>query len=663
MRRYVLLGLLPFFSWVLWTGSLRANPLSSQSAIRNSDCLVCHGDPNLSRKASGGIASLFVDEKHFRDSMHGSLDCRSCHADVKSFPHEQTPVKVNCAECHTDVHTAYSQGLHARAIRNGNEKAANCVDCHGDGHSILPSSDPNSKTSRANVAATCGTCHGQKFVMEASGLTARPFLSYKESVHGRAVAKGNAKAAVCTDCHGSHDIRPPTDPQSSIFKFSVPRTCGQCHSAISVEFAQSTHGQAIARGNSQAPVCTDCHGIHAIKPHIDPDSSVAAQALARTTCAKCHEGVKLSEEFGVAGKRASSYLDSYHGLASKLGSNVVANCASCHGVHNILPSSDPKSMISQANLVHTCGTCHPGASENFVLGKIHLDVPGAQDTGSMATRWVRWIYIALIILTIGSMSVHNGLIWRKKALDKKRLQVRTIVRMTANQRFQHLILLTSFAALVITGFALKYPDSWLGDILGSNEAIRRLGHRIAAVVLILVAIYHVGYVLLAREGRRAVRELLPTGKDFLDLVHSLRYYLGRSSERAKMGRFGYAEKAEYWAVIWGVLVMGLTGLMVWFKIAAFSFLPRWSIDVALAIHFYEAILATLAIIVWHFYQVMFDPDVYPINWAWWDGFVSEEHFRREHPLAYEHTMQEEPSQRDEPPGERPSLSPGEPIGD
>jgi formate dehydrogenase gamma subunit len=471
--------------------------------------------------------------------------------------------------------------------------------------------------------------------MEGSGVSTRPFLSYQASVHGRAVAAGNAKAAACTDCHGSHDIRAPTDAQSAIARFNVPRTCGQCHGDIATEFGRSIHGQSLARGNWQAPVCTDCHGIHFIKPHIDPTSSVSAQALAKSTCAQCHEGVRLAEEFDVLGKRASSYMDSYHGLASKLGSGVIANCASCHGVHNILPSSDTKSMVHSGNLVQTCGTCHAGASENFILGKIHLDVPTSQDIGSVATRWVRWIYLSLITVVIGGMLIHNGLVWRKKAALSRKSKPRTIVRMTANQRVQHLLLVTSFFFLVFTGFALEYPNSWLGLLLGSSESFRRVGHRVAAVVMIGVGLYHVAYMLGTREGRQGLKEFWPRSKDVLDLFQNLRYYLGRSRSPAKIGRFGYAEKAEYWAVIWGTILMGLTGLMIWFKVEIFSFLPKWAIDIALAIHFYEAILATLAIVVWHFYHVIFDPDVYPMSWAWLDGRVSEDLFKEEHALAYE----------------------------
>ncbi|HSE97276.1 MAG TPA: cytochrome b/b6 domain-containing protein, partial [Blastocatellia bacterium] len=465
------------------------------------------------------------------------------------------------------------------------------------------------------------------------------------------VAAGRAQAAVCTDCHNSHDIMTAADAASPIFKFNVPATCGKCHSGVQKEFADSIHGVALSRGNSQSPVCTDCHGIHAIKPHIDPNSSVAMQAIARTTCGKCHEGVRLSDEFGVAGKRVSSYLDSYHGLASQLGSNVVANCASCHGVHNILPSSDPRSTISKNRLVETCGQCHPGASENFALSKIHLDSI-SEDRGSIISGWVRTIYLWLIFGTIGFMVTHNALAWHRKAKAARLAPDRTIIRLTLNQRVQHWLLLTSFTLLVITGFALAYPESWLARIQGSNEMIRSIVHRVAAVVMMAAGLYHVFYIVLSRDGKQGLRDLLPRRKDVVDLVQNLLYYLGRRADRPKMGRFGYAEKMEYWAVIWGTVIMGVTGLMLWFKIEVFGFLPRWIIDVAMAVHFYEAVLATLAIVVWHFYHVMFDPDVYPINWAFLDGRVSERLYKHEHELDYERIKAAEIKQQERipPPG-------------
>ena len=564
-----------------------------------------------------------------------TLQCQGCHAPGKTLPY------LGGAKFHTEAHTAYDRGFHARGIQGG-LKAATCIDCHaknGDMTTILPASDPNSTVNRSNIAETCGRCHGDKSVMQGSGISDRPFLSYRESVHAKALAQGNVSAAVCTDCHNSHDILPAADPQSPIAKVNIPATCSKCHKSESAEFMQSVHGQAVTRGVSRSPVCTDCHGIHGITSPVEKASSNASATVATETCAGCHEGVALTKEFGVAGGRVSSYKDSYHGLASQMGSKVVANCASCHGVHNILPSSDPRSMISANNLPQTCGQCHIGAGANFATGKIHLTsglvaTASAQDAGVIGTRIVRWIYVPLIILVVGGMAAHNALIWIRKAAVKKR-QTRQIVRLTANQRMQHWLLLTSFIALVLSGFALQYPDSWLASLLGGSEYVRRIIHRVAAVIMLVAGVYHLAYLLLAKEGRLWLKDMLIRAKDFTDVIGNLRYYLGASKVKPKIARFGYAEKAEYWAVVWGTIIMGLTGLMIWYKLGFFAFLPRWAIDIALAIHFYEAVLATLAIIVWHFYQVIFDPDVYPINFAFLDGRVSEEHYREEHELAYE----------------------------
>jgi len=606
----------------------------------NDDCLACHGDSTLTHDVNGKPASLYVNPDKFKDSIHGGMfQCVDCHTDLKSSPHETTPAKVSCATCHADEQAAYDRSFHGTAIKAGDGKAAACVDCHGSPHELLPASDPKSKVNHANIPATCGTCHGQKFVMGASGHSTQPFLSYQESVHGRAVAAGSANAAVCTDCHGSHDILAASDPKSSIFKFNVPATCAKCHGAVQQEFSASIHGQAIARGNSQAPVCTDCHGIHSIKSHLDPNSPVSANNLALVTCGRCHEGVRLSQEFGFEGRRATTYLASYHGLAQKLGSQVVANCASCHGAHNILPSSDPRSTVNRQNLVKTCGQCHPGVTEKFVAAKVHVDAPLSADTGSKAVRWIRKLYISLIVVVIGGMLLHNFVIWRHKAILRRQAEHRAINRMSANQRWQHILLLSSFIVLVLTGFALKFPDSWFAYLLGMGERVRGLVHRVAAVVLIGSGAYHLFYLAFSRDGRRLLRDFLPVPKDATDAVRTMGFHLGVGAEKPEFARFNYAEKAEYWALVWGTIIMASTGIMLWAKVFFGNLWPRWFLDAATAIHFYEAVLATLAIVVWHFYQVFLDPDVYPMNWAWWDGKMSFEHYREEHGLDSETLLQ------------------------
>jgi cytochrome b subunit of formate dehydrogenase len=183
----------------------------------------------------------------------------------------------------------------------------------------------------------------------------------------------------------------------------------------------------------------------------------------------------------------------------------------------------------------------------------------------------------------------------------------------------------------LTGFALRYPSSWLAAIF-INEIVRSYIHRIAGVVLIAVSLFHVWYVIKTQDGRSMIKDMLPDWKDVTDVRDAFRYYLGTSDQRPLFGRFSYAEKMEYWALVWGMFVMASTGLMIWFKSGVGERVPGWWIDVAITVHFYEAVLATLAIVVWHWYGVIFDPDAYPMNWSWFDGKMSIEQYQHEHPL-------------------------------
>jgi cytochrome b subunit of formate dehydrogenase len=614
---------------------------AAKPKFTNDDCLACHNDPSMTKDENGKQVSLAVDEKKFLASIHGQMfTCVDCHTDVKEIPHSTTPSKPSCAQCHADEQKKYDAGVHAKAVKAGVGQAARCVDCHGGPHEILPAADANSKVNQHNIPTTCGACHGKQSVMQNTGFSTQTVQSFEQSVHGKAISGGNKKAANCADCHGEHDIKPASDPTSPIFKSNVPNTCAKCHETEKNEFMQSIHGKAVLAGNMHAPVCTDCHGIHTIKSPDDPNSSVSGENLAKNTCAQCHNSVRMSNEFGVPGRRATTYLASYHGLATELGSKKAANCASCHGVHNILPSSDPNSTINPKNLANTCGKCHPGANENFAKAKVHVDVAFATDIGSEVTRFVRNFYLMMIFGTIGGMLLHNLIVMRKKLKERRDGHThvvggeRTVERMTKLQRYQHLGLLTSFIVLVLTGFALKYPDSVFGFAF-INEAVRSYVHRVAGTMLIAVSMYHIYYVIRFKEGRKLIKDLLPNFKDALDVRDVLLYYTGFSKKRPEFLRFNYAEKMEYWALVWGTVVMVATGLMVWFKVPVGNLLPRWTIDVGITIHFYEAILATLAIIVWHFYMIIFDPDVYPMNWAWYDGKMTLEQYREEHGLDSE----------------------------
>jgi len=526
----------------------------------------------------------------------------------------------DCLDCHSDktLTTTNSAGvakslfIDPAILAASVHKTNACISCHAD----LTTKHPDDNIPARLV--NCGRCH------------ARESASYGASVHGLAAKAGNMGAATCDDCHGSHDILPPTSPASPLHFVRQAETCGQCHPQEARDVAASVHGRAMATGVRDAPTCTDCHSEHKIQALKDGSPLEISDV-----CSRCHASVYLDQKYNLPGDRVKTYLESYHGLAAQNGSTIVANCASCHGYHKILPSSDPNSMINTNSLVATCGQCHPGADKMFVSGKIHEDISTAgntHDLGGRISRWVRRIYLALIFVVVGAMFVHNALLFHKKVAAHLRASGRPVLRMSLSQRWQHAVLALSFITLAMTGFALKFPDSGLAELLGSSEPVRRWVHRVAGVVLLLVGVWHLIYLLSSKDGRRLVRDLFPVKKDLADVWQAVRYLAGGSAEKPKIGRFGYAEKMEYWAVLWGTLIMGATGLMVWFKLDVTRFLPRWAVDVALTIHYYEAVLACLAIVVWYFYHVIFDPDIYPLNTACWSGRVSEEWQKHEHPL-------------------------------
>jgi len=382
-------------------------------------CFGCHQDESLKKQdVRGRSISLFVSEAGFKNSVHGNISCSNCHTRIKDDVHAEGGKKaadksVNCGTCHREAEKEYRQGLHSKMIMKGTERAAYCYNCHGK-HNIQGSKSPKSMTHVSNIDKTCNRCHADTvFVKEHALGAAIPKEEFKESVHGK------TGEITCTNCHGSHSLRSLIDPKSSIFRSNIPQTCGSCHSDITKQFTESVHGTLAARGRSDSPTCTTCHGFHGIKAKIDPDSPVHERRIAMTTCPQCHAAERISKEYRVTTVPVKSYYDSFHGLSYRGGDTFSANCASCHGVHDILSSADPKSMIHKDNLQKTCGNCHPGASENFALGKIH-SVPSikGEEFGEKVVGWVRIVYILLIVAVIGGLTFFNFMDWLRKTIDR-----------------------------------------------------------------------------------------------------------------------------------------------------------------------------------------------------------------------------------------------------
>lgn len=578
------------------------------ATIAQPPCVDCHeGAPDATR---------------FSGSVHGSMECTTCHAGAEEIPHPHGVRQMACAACHAEVVGEYDQSAHGLARERGVVEAPGCQACHGEIHALVPAASPDSPVHRRRLAQTCGGCHANPGLAEKFQIPlVRPVEAYSESVHVRLGTDGHG-GATCNDCHASHAILPAADPRSTVFHARVPETCGNCHGEIAAAYRDSVHGRAAARSVREAPVCTDCHGEHRILSPRERGSPVFATNIPKMTCGRCHGDLRLAEKFGIPAGAVSAYQDSYHGLAARSGIVTVAHCGSCHGIHDILASSDPRSHVHPANLPETCGGCHPGAGSRFAIGTVHVTLAEPRHP---VVRWVRRGYLGLIYLTIGGMVLHNLLdLVRKVRIPPPRPSSAPSaeLRMSAGFRMAHAMLMVTFSLLVYTGFALRYPESWWAHPLlqwESTLGLRGWLHRTAAVLLLIALGLHVLHLIADRRARRCVAGMRPTLEDLRELRERLLYFVGRRPEPPASGRLGYPEKLEYLALMWGLLIMSATGFMLWFDDLTLRWLPKWVADLATVIHFYEAVLASLAILVWHFYFVIFDPVVYPMDPAWLTG--------------------------------------------
>jgi cytochrome b subunit of formate dehydrogenase len=591
------------------------------------DCVNCHE----------------VDLVAFQASKHADMGCVGCHSSITRLPHAGKPAPVKCASCHEDQVKAYSKSVHGIAKQNGMADAATCASCHGMPHTILGASNPASKVAKKNLADTCGACHSNPdFLAKHKIPFAKPVEAYRLSVHGRAVARGNTMAPSCSDCHGSHDILASQDAKAKVNRANVADTCGVCHNDVQTVYADSVHGLAVKRGSKDSPTCTGCHGEHAILAPSEPGSLVNAARVSTVTCGRCHGDERLDSRYSF-GDKVPAFQDSFHGLAIRGGQKRAANCASCHGVHNILPSEDIRSTVNPANLKQTCGQCHPGVGNKVTQGKVHVRMAGGVE--HVSVKWIRWAYYALIPMTIGFMLFHNGLDFLSKLRRRKPHHGtgEQLPRMNKLFRITHGMVMVSFILLVITGFALKFPEAGWVKVLAMNGAglVRAWVHRISAVVMMIATGLHVVHLILVKRDRVILKELLPGWQDAKDIANALRYNLGLTDKRPTFGMFGYAEKMEYWAFMWGTVVMAVTGLLLWAQNYSLKYFPIWVLDAATAAHWYEAILATLSILVWHWYLVIFDPEVYPMDMAWLTGNASADHIRETRPEYYAQLMKKQ----------------------
>jgi predicted CXXCH cytochrome family protein len=364
----------------------------------SADCLFCHGvRPGVEADPKVLVDETELEQSVHGDK----LQCHDCHVDVgvDLQSHKAARKPVDCSRCHgpspSMVPAEYrgrADSIHQRSREEGSGQVPTCRYCHG-AHDVQRPNAAHSRVNRGNIRKTCGACHAHSDTPR-SKAAPQTALNFDKSIHGRAESEPGVVAATCTDCHLPHhpSARASTHP---IRKQDIPGLCGKCHKEIYEGYRNTIHGRDLARGNLDVPACQDCHGEHTIQAPSDATSSVNPAHIVQT-CTRCHDNKQLQRRYGLPADRAGTYGKSYHGISNRFGDIRAANCATCHTAHHILPSSDPKSSVNPKNLQHTCGRagCHKGVTSRFELGQVHL-APSRQS--EKLVYWVGLLYKLMVI--------------------------------------------------------------------------------------------------------------------------------------------------------------------------------------------------------------------------------------------------------------------------
>jgi cytochrome b subunit of formate dehydrogenase len=634
----------------------------SPTDIENHRCLNCHGQADIGQldpaerrsmiAASGPPAAsapptrpqLYIGPNALADSVHEHVACTDCHRSAGQLPHAEHLGTVACASaCHTTQGPAYRQSIHAAAAAAG-KPAPTCATCHG-GHDIYPKTDHRSRTNPLNAIKICGGCHEQQTGKTPAGFPAAKFVAtYLDSVHGKAITEGGLLvAATCGSCHDSHSVLPASDPRSKVNRANLATTCGQCHYLVAKSYEGSIHGQKLAAGDPNAPVCSDCHTAHAIERTNTPGFMLDIV----NECGQCHDKPRRD------GGRSlyATYRASYHGQVTKLGSTRAARCSDCHGSHDIQPINDPASRLFGPKRIEVCRHCHADAPARFAQFAPHGDY---RDGTRFPLLHAVWLYfVVLMSCSFGFFGLHSvlwlvrSLVYRLRHGPTPHIATDThaIARFSRTDRINHAFLMVSFFGLTLTGMPLFFSDKpWARMLAGVFGGVAAAGvyHRIFAVMFAGNLVVHV-VGLIRRRQKHAHRRLvdwlfgptsmLPSLRDLRDVIAMARWFFGRG-RKPTFDRWTYWEKFDYWAEIGGTFIIGGSGLLLWFPVFFAHFLPGWVFNVATIAHGYEALLAVGFIFTIHFFNAHLRPEKFPVDDVMFTGRLSEAEFKHERGLEY-----------------------------
>ena len=590
--------------------------ITTEPPLYADTCLGCH-------KSIEPVVDLSLLKK----SVHAPLKCTDCHQTIESDHYSGSTSKVNCGSCHTEIADHLAQSAHQEGKHSQISDVPRCTHCHGT-HGILPKSDPTSPIYHMNVPELCSQCHTNEKITHKHPIPTPEFIqNYRQSVHGKGITEsGLIVSAVCTDCHTAHEVKAKTNVQSSIFHTQVPLTCGKCHVGILSDFEKSAHGKMWKEENLKGPVCTTCHTSHQIS---DPRSDRFKLDIPHK-CGTCHVD------------KAPTYGDTFHGKATSFGYVVAAGCADCHTPHLNLSKNDPLSTIHKSNLTKTCGKCHSSINEKFISYDPHLNANDKSQ--SPIVYYFHRFMLLLLIGVFGFFGLHT-LLWLQRSIVGAIRKEFTrywnkdtyIKRFSSTHRLTHLFVIISFLGLALTGIPLKYHEAhWahvMNILLGGIEVTRFI-HRFCAIITFGYFMFHIGYIFYKKFDLLSPDSLIPRKKDLIDFYHNIRWFL-YLGERPHIGRWSYWEKFDYFAVFWGVPVIGLSGLILWFPEFFTHFLPGYLINIAMVVHSEEALLAVSFIFTIHFFHTHLKPESFPIDTVIFTGKMPLDRFIEERPEEYE----------------------------
>lgn len=591
---------------------------------------------------------LYIGPDALADSAHADKKCVDCHEDAAKLPHGPGLNLQTCAtSCHAKEAAAFPSGSHYEALKKGDPLAPSCASCHG-GHKILPVGDRQSPQHRLNSIFLCAQCHEKHTKDTPGGYRPKVHIeAYLQSAHGKAVSEaGLVQAPTCADCHSAHAVHPVNNPESPVHRSKIPQTCGRCHVGIVAVYEKSIHGEMAKEGKKskdgkEAPVCTDCHTSHEIIQH----DKVAFKLASGDRCGKCHED------------RIEHYRETFHGKALALGSAQVAACYDCHGYHDIVPIKDPKSRLFGEHKLKTCQQCHPSATAKFTDYIAHAD-----HTNRELYPALYWTFIFMTLIVVGTFLFFGAhtVLWTARSLylyfthhkqfieAKKKIaeDTETFVRFRPLDRFLHLLVMSSFLLLVATGMPLKfYYTGWAKVMVGFFGGIKAAGqlHRLGAIITFLYFSLHLASLGVRgwknrdqfRDGKTkkfSLKKFLgvvfgpdlpyPHIQDLRDWWAHQKWFFHRGPQ-PQFDKWTYWEKFDYMAVFWGVAVIGLSGLVMWFPVMFTRVIPGWIINLALIVHSDEALLAAGFIFAFHFFNVHFRPEKFPIDSVIFSGRISK----------------------------------------